>query len=580
MKYRLLVPLIALLSLVGAAACTNGERSDPTPGTASEKTVTARADDISWGSCTNDVARAAKLECGHFDVPVDHDAPDGATLDLVLARQKATGPDEERIGSLLLNPGGPGGSGIEFLAAAASVFPAELTQRFDLVSFDPRGVGESSPVRCLTDDEKAQRLEGPLTPDDESQIAEALAEQRSDRDACETNAAELITHMSTADVAADLDRIRGALGDEKLSYVGFSYGTAIGAVYATMFPEHTRALVLDGSVDPAGTVRDRMLAQARGFEQTLASFTTECDAAPACVLAPDSRSRIDRVRKDLTSRPVTAESSFGSREMGVDQFDLAFATGLYDTDTWGLLAQAVDDIDDGGAETLFLLMDRQTGRNEDGSFDNSSDAQVMVNCADQDDRPGPAEAVEIARDIESQVPTFGSAIGWGALNCIDWPKASNPLPSISGDGAGPILVIGTKGDPATPYEWSEAMADALSSATLLTYEGDGHTAFLRGGDCVNDAVSRFLIDLDEPPAGTTCPAHDDAASFEGLATQIIDQMVDGGIPRDSAECIINAAIDDVGEARFTAMVLRNDAEELTQLIMAKTLSCVTIKGSG
>lgn len=580
MKFRPFVPLIALLVLVTAAGCGTDLTSDPQAGEGSHRTGTDDSGEIAWGSCTNEVARAANLECGHLTVPVDPAEPDGDSLDLALARQKATGPSDERIGSLLMNPGGPGGSGIEFLASAAAVFPAELSQRFDLVSFDPRGVGESSPVRCVSDEVKAEQLEGDLIPRDDAEVAEALDEQRSNREACATNAPDMITHMSTADVAADLDRIRGALGDEKLTYVGFSYGTAIGAVYATMFPERTRALVLDGSVDPTGTVHDTTLAQARGFEHTLEGFTTTCDATPACALSPDSKSRIDQVRRQLQKHPVTVDSSFGSREMGVDQFDLAFATGLYDTDTWGMLARAVDDIDDGGAETLFVLMDRQTGRNEDGSFDNSSDAQTMVNCADQDDRPDAAQAVDMARDIEAQVPTFGSAVGWAVVNCIDWPKASNPPPDISGEGAGPILVIGTKGDPATPYEWSEAMTAALSSATLLTYEGDGHTAFLRGGDCVNDAVTRFLVDLTQPATGTSCPAQNDVASFESLSTQVVTQMVEGGIPRDAAECIINSAIEDVGETKFTMMVLRNDTEELTQLIMAKTLSCVTIKGSG
>lgn len=578
MRSRLLLPLIALAVLVTASGCTTGRDVDgaSTPGTDTTAVVSGEVD---WGSCTNAIARATNLECGRLAVPIDHDRPDGDSLDLMLARQRATGPAEERIGSLLLNPGGPGGSGIEFLAAATAVFPVELTQRFDLVSFDPRGVGESSPVRCLSDEEKEEQLEGSLVPADDEEVAEALEEQRTVREACSLNAPDLIRHMSTADVATDLDLIRGALGDDELTYVGFSYGTAIGAVYATMFPKRTRALVLDGSIDPVGDVHDTMLAQARGFETTLENFISKCDAASDCALAPDSRAGIDKVRERLTRRPVDVETSSGPRRMGVDQFDVALATGLYDTDTWGLLADAVANISEGGAETLFVLLDRQTGRNEDGSFDNSSDAQAMVNCADQEDRPDATEAVEIAHDIVSQVPTFGAAIGWGALNCIDWPEASNPRPEISADGAGPILVIGTKGDPATPYEWSVAMADALTSATLLTYEGDGHTAFLRGGSCIDDAVTRFLIDLEEPSPGTNCPARGGTTSFEGLATQIVTQMVEGGIPREAAQCIVDSAIDEVGETRFTSMILRNDTEELTQLIMAKTLSCVAIKGS-
>lgn len=578
MKSRLLAPLVAVLVLTTGTGCTIRFKSDSS---ASETSTTAvHEGDIDWGGCTNELAQMAELQCGHLSVPIDNDDPDSGTVDLVLARQPATGPAEERIGSLVLNPGGPGGSGIEFLASAASVFPPELTQRFDLVSFDPRGVGESSPVRCLSDEEKDEQLEGALIPTNDAEIADAIDEQHSTLESCSTNAPTMITHMSTADVATDLDHIRAALGDEKLTYVGFSYGTAIGAVYATMFPDRTRALVLDGSVDPVNSAHDNTLAQARSFETILDNFTTECDAAPACALAPGSRNKIERVRKDLTKRPVKVESSTGTREMGVDQFDVALATGLYDTDSWGLLAQAIADIDGDGAATLFLLMDRQTGRNDDGSFDNSSDAQLMVNCADQTERPDADQAVEMAEQIAGEVPTFGAAVGWSVLSCVGWPEASNPVPEITGEGAGPILVVGTVGDPATPYAWSQAMADTLPTATLLTYEGDGHTAFLRGGDCINDAVSRFLIDLEEPAAGTSCPAQNDAASFESLTTQIIDQMVAAGIPDDAARCIVEAAIADVGDAEFTRMIMRNDAQALSQLIMAKTLSCVTIKGGG
>lgn len=583
MRTRLSIALLFLAFLVAAAGCTTGDDTATTGTSDRDGPVSeASSDDngIVWGTCTDQLARMANLECGVVEVPIDHDDPGGGSIDLALIRQRATGSEDERIGSLLLNPGGPGGSGIEFLSSTASVFPEELSRRFDLVSFDPRGVGESSPVRCISDETKSQNLEGDLTPRDDAQVAQALDEQRAILESCSTHAADLITHMSTADVASDLDAIRAALGDEKLTYMGFSYGTAIGAVYATMFPDRTRALVLDGSVDPDGSIRDDAVAQARGFETALENFTEECDAAPACALAPRSRTRIERVRRELSRRPVVVEESWGTREMGLDQFDLALATGLYDTTSWGLLARAVADIHDDGAEMLFLLLDRQTGRKGDGSFDNSADAQTLVNCADLTERPEAVEAVEIARSVAAEVPVFGDTVGWSAITCIGWPEPANPTPRITGEGAGPILVVGTKGDPATPYEWAEEMADTLPSASLLTYEGNGHTAFLTAGECVDDIVSRFLIDLREPSADATCPAGDVASSFEGLSTRVVEEMVNGGIPREVAQCIVDAAIDDVGESAFSRMILRNEAEELSQLIMAKTLSCVTVRGSG
>ncbi len=581
LRSRGAVVLVAL-GLI-ASGCTKGdnpvvrpvtktsERSESSSGTAGS------VGGLAWGSCENRLARAANLECGRLAVPLDPSKPDGETTELVVARQNATGERSKRIGSLVLNPGGPGGSGIEFLAAAAQAFPPELVERFDLVSFDPRGVGESSPVKCLTDEQKAESLDGDLSPSTESEIDEVFKEQKEFLDGCKNNSSKLLEHMSTADVAADLDRIREALGDEKLTYAGFSYGTAIGAVYATLFPENTRALLLDGSVSPNASDAEMMLTQVKSFESVLAEFETACDASPLCVIGPDSASAIAKVRADLSASPVKVKSDFGTRTMGVDQFDLALATGLYDTSLWGVLAGAIAGLRTGGADSLFALMDQQTGRQADGSFNNSADAQTMVNCSDSSERPTRDEAAALAQQITLEAPTFGPAFGWAAASCIGWPKPENPVPTITGAGSAPILVVGTKGDPATPYSWSVAMADVLESATLLTYEGAGHTAFMKAGACIDNAVVGYLADLKMPAAGTSCPAAKDAISFENLSDQVISMMVKGGLTEDIARCIVKAAIDDIGEPEFNKLVLGQDSEAITQLIMAKTLSCVQTK---
>ena len=201
-------------------------------------------------------------------------------------------------------------------------------------------------------------------------------------DGCLEDATGLVEHMSTADVAADLDELREALGDEQLTYLGFSYGTAIGAVYATLFPERSRALVLDGATDPDATVEESTLTQAQGFERTLASFVEACDADSGCALGPDAAASLESTRASLAERPVEVDGEGGVRVMGPDLFDFALATALYDTTLWGTTAEAIASIRDGGAAVLFTLVDRQVGREPDGSFDNSSDAQTMVNCAD------------------------------------------------------------------------------------------------------------------------------------------------------------------------------------------------------
>lgn len=520
----------------------------------------------------------ARLQCGTLQVPLDPTAPSGDTIDLAVARSASTGSDDERIGSLVLNPGGPGGSGIDFLANAAASFPEDVTDRFDLVSFDPRGVGESTPVRCLDDAAKDEQLSGDLTPDTPAEVQQALDDQAELLDGCRTNSGDLIAHMSTADVAADVDRLREALGDDQLSYVGWSYGTSIGSVYATLYPDKVRALVLDGSVSPTDSNESQLITQAQGFERTLASFVAACDEDPDCAIGPDAAAAIDDARTRLERSPILVEGSAGRRSLGPDLFDLGLATALYDTTMWGTVATAIAELDDGGAATLLTLVDRQTGRQSDGSFDNSSDAQTMVSCADAPERPSADDALAAAQRITAAAPRFGGVTAAGAYGCLDWPIAANPLPPISGSGARPILVVGTVGDPATPYEWSEQMAAALSSAVLLTYEGDGHTAFLRAGPCIDDAVAAYLTDLTTPTPGTRCPANSSSAGFTSLRDEVVTQFQGAGIPKKVANCVVDGLIEELGESGFNELVLSGDQKQLGRLVTAQAVRCAAVGG--
>lgn len=562
-----------LLVVVVAAACAGGGRAEASL-RSPERPDGGAASGLAWGGCVAQVASMSGLECATLRVPVDHDDPDGDTLELAVARSVATGDEDERIGSLVLNPGGPGASGIEWLAGAATIIPPALSDRFDLVSFDPRGVGESAPVRCLDDATKAEQLEGELAPDRADGVERAVEEQTELLDACRANASELIEHMSTADVAADLDDLREALGDEQLTYVGFSYGTTIGATYATLHPERTRAMVLDGAVSPRADVADEAAAQAAGFERTFESFTAACDGDPACPLAPDSAATIDEVRASLEAEPVDVGEGDDLRQLGPDQFDYGLASALYDTMLWPTTANAIDQLREGGAETLFTLMDRQTGRQPDGTFDNSVDARTMVNCADRSDRPTRDEAIETARSVTEASPRFGPLVGWSALSCVDWPDAANPVPVPDADGAPPIVVIGTVGDPATPYEWSEEMAAALTSGVLVTYEGDGHTAMLRGVECIETIAVAYLVDLEEPPAGSSCEAQTSQVDFgTDLRDELVEQFLDQGLDRELAECVLDGLVDELGPARFEALVLSNDVEEFSRLVASVAISC-------
>jgi pimeloyl-ACP methyl ester carboxylesterase len=571
------LPFVVLLLLALLAGCSQGSttvsRQSPERGTSDAGSATDDGD-LRWGTCEDQAAIVANLQCATLEVPLDPADPSGEQIELALARKQASGPAEERIGSLVFNPGGPGGSGIEFLAAAsATLMPEELADRFDLVSFDPRGVGASSPVRCIDDATKDEQLTGDLSPDTEEELQRAIEDSLEFVEGCRTNAPELLEHMSTADVAADLDRIRAAVGDEQLSYVGFSYGTSIGSVYASLFPERVRALVLDGSVSPDATPEEEAIAQGRGFERTLRSFVEHCNADPECALAPDAAGALDRIRAELEQDPVEVEDPRGVRTMGPDLFELAVSSALYDTTVWGTAARAIADVRGGGAELLFALADRQIGRQPDGSYDNAVDARSMVNCADQEERPTVEEGRAAADRITAALPELGERFAWGLLSCLEWPEAANPLPEISAEGTPPILVVGTLGDPATPYEWSEEMTAALGSARLLTYEGDGHTAFLRGGPCVDDAVTAYLIDGTLPAEGTRCPAQEESVSFAGLRDEIVSQFVDVGLPQQVAECVVDGAIAEVGEVEFDRMVLTEDVDELQRIVQDHSVRC-------
>ncbi len=573
---------LAVLLLVALTGCFPSEQDSSSAAKQSSErdrsatSTTGSGDgELRFGRCTDQLASLAGLDCATLAVPIDPERPDGDTLDLAVARYPSTGDADERIGSLVLNPGGPGGSGIEYLTNAASLFPTSLTDRFDLVSFDPRGVAASTPVHCVDDEVKEESLTGDLTPDDDEELQRAVDEQREFREGCESRSGAMIEHMSTADVAADLDLLRGALGDEQLSYIGFSYGTSIGAVYATLFPERVRALVLDGSVSPTAEEEAQLIAQAQGFDRTFANFVAACNADDQCAIGPDAAASIGSTRSRLESAPVVVATGSDSRELGADLFDLAIATALYDTSLWGTLASSIAEIDDGGAAALLTLVDRQTGRKPDGSFDNSSDSQAMVSCADSPERLTVQEATDSSERIAASATTFGGLTAFGTFTCLDWPIAANPLPTITAAGSAPVLVVGTVGDPATPYEWSEQMAAALDGSVLLTYEGDGHTAFLRGGSCIEEAVVDYLVDLVLPAPGTRCPAQSEEASFTPLRDEIVDQMEAAGLPASVATCVVDGIIDDLGEAAFNELILSGDQEKLARLVTAQAMRCAT-----
>lgn len=453
--------------------------------------------DLEWSDCGDG------FECAMAQAPLSWQDPESDAIELSLKRKRAAG---DKIGSLLVNPGGPGGSGIDFVESALETFGEPLKQSFDIVGFDPRGVGESTPVRCFDDARKDESLSKDFGTSDE-QLAAMADEVRAWGQACEENTGELLGHVDTQSAARDLDMLRAALGDKELNYLGYSYGTQLGAVYAGLFPERAGRLVLDGGIDTTLTADETSLGQAVGFENALRAYVTDCLAGDSCPLSGSVDDGMRQVRDVLDA---AFERPFPTSSDRVVTQTLAFygvAVTLYDQRSWQILTQALDEvINQGTGDVLLYLADFYNDRNNDGSFNtNSTEAFRAVNCLDSRSSEDVETMRSEAEKIEEAAPTVGRFFGYGGLSCTDWPFPMVEQEfDINAKGAPPILVVGTTNDPATPYVWSEGLAETLESGVLLTYEGEGHTAYGRSNDCIAGAVESYLIDGKVPEDGKTC----------------------------------------------------------------------------
>jgi pimeloyl-ACP methyl ester carboxylesterase len=445
---------------------------------------------LEWHDCDS-------WQCADFTVPLDYSNPGRGDLTLSLTRLPATDPGQ-RIGSLLLNPGGPGGSAVDYLKAVAFAIPAEIKQRFDLVAFDPRGVGASSPILCA---DNLQQLVA-LDPDPQTEEAFKAIESaiQAFADLCAQRAGDALGFYGTANVARDMDRIRQALGEDKLNYLGFSYGTSIGQIYADMFPDNFRAMVLDGNVDNSLSPDQRDLEQLLGFEAALDRFEQYCRDTSCFNQDPADaiQTLIDRTR----SAPIAAPGEDRSLTLG----DLAqgILSSLYARFQRAGLANAIKDALNGDGSRMIRLVDSYWMRRPDGSYPNLYEAYFAVSCLDQAFDRDPQHYREREAEFAAQAPVFGPWFAYSSLPCAYWHADPTPLRTPKAAGAPPILVIGNTGDPATPYKWSVAVSKQLQSAVLLTNDDEGHTAYLQGSNCVADIVNAYLLDLKVPDEGTSC----------------------------------------------------------------------------
>ena len=442
------------------------------------------------------------FQCATLTVPLDDRRPAAGTVDLALTRHRATG---RRIGSLVVNPGGPGASAVEFVQDGYTDFPRVLRERFDLVAFDPRGVGRTAPVRCLTTQGLDDYFHLDPVPDTPRERAALDAGNRALADGCQKRSGRVLPYVSTEIVAQDLDRVRQAVGDSKLTYLGYSYGTAIGASYLDQFPTRVRAMVLDGALDPTLTWDQLLAGQSRGFDVALGAFLADCERTRCAfrqAVSGDLTKAFDDLAAKVETHPLPGDAT---RTVGPDEFTLGVGAGLYSRRYgWPAIARGLAEAAKGDGGTLLALSDSYLDRTDQG-YKNVSEANFAVNCID---RPWPrtdAPYYALAEKVGKQYPRFGPAIALSGLGCAVWPVRPVGTPHrVTAAASPPVVVIGTTRDPATPYSWSVALAGQLAHGVLISHEGDGHTVYRVGAPaCVLDPVNAYLVSLTTPPA-TRC----------------------------------------------------------------------------
>jgi pimeloyl-ACP methyl ester carboxylesterase len=494
--------------LVVIAGCSPNASWRPPSGNASA------TGSIAWSSCT---AQAMKLyskfppnltaQCGTVKVPQDWGtakdgkATDGKTFDIALMRIRSTN-QHDRIGSVVMNPGGPGGSGIDYLPyLAGQVSP--LLERFDLVSFDPRGVGRSAPVECISDADLDASFGYEPDPVTDASFQGAIALSKKIADSCAAKYGPTLTDFSTEEAARDMDAIRSGLGEQKLNYLGFSYGTLLGAVYAELFGKNIRSMVLDGAVDPKQTPVESTEGQALGFERAFANFTTWCKQNTAkCPISADPRGAVVAAVDKARTAPVKGTDG---RTATAGWVFYAVVSTMYSQDSWQYLAQGISDLNKGNPRFVFLLADSYAERDDQGHYKNLFDANNAVNCVDSASYPTVDQVRALQATWRTKYPLFGAPLALGLATCSVWPAKKDPYPVGPAVGAPPIVVVGTKGDPATPYESTAKLADMLGTGTVVTWDGEGHTAYPET-PCIRKAIDSYFIDLKVPAKGLTCPA--------------------------------------------------------------------------
>lgn len=532
---RVRVAAVTVCVVLGLAGCSATSADDSDVAKAPSGLEEYYSQDLDWNDCrdqpdfssgsqkVDDLVGLDDMECAWLTVPLDYGDPSGETIQLAVARSTT----KDSRGSLVINPGGPGGSGVEAVGMIVDGAGDSLVAAFDVVGFDPRGVARSAPVDCLDDADMDAYLATDIDLSTEAGLEQARAQMDEFVTGCSELTGPVLAHVDTISAARDMDVLRAALREPTLNYLGISYGTKLGATYAQIFPDKVGRMVLDGAVDPTLTPHEEAVVQAGGFESALRAYVEDCLTTETCPLSGSVDEAmaqvadvVDQARAHPMHTPVGAEITGTDRTVtGAVAFTGIMAT-MYSQDAWPVLSQALDMaiVDQDGtllaafADSYATRCDGFTCPVDDGYYGNLQEAIVAISCADsRDDTTDPQVLAEQAQEIVAAAPTLGrffaEGVAEGLSSCTDWPTPLvGPLPSYAAEGAPPIVVIGTTNDPATPLVWAQDLAAMLSSGVLITNEGEGHGGYVDGTECLQTAVDDYLVNGKVPEDGLTCSA--------------------------------------------------------------------------
>ena len=453
---------------------------------------------LNWSTCYDN------FECTYLQVPVDYLNLKDGRFNLRVLRHKATS-QRKKIGSLVINPGGPGASGVDYAYNSEYVFGPPLLEKFDIVGFDPRGVGQSEPIRCLTNSQTDASFAADSKPDNQKELSVLVKVMRQYIARCESRTRDIL-HYSTADSARDMDLLRAALGEKKLNYLGVSYGTYMGTLYADFFPSRVGRMVLDGAISPIVSSTDQNRTQAIGFDLALNAFIADCYTRSDCVLKQPvaaARLQIISLFQKAARKPL---SSSKGRVVTESLVVLGTASALYDPATgWPQLRAAIKQSMTGAGDNFLGLADQYTQRNDDGTYgNNQSDAQFVIDCLDWKGPRSTAEMVREAKIFAAKAPVFGPYLAYSGLACQFFPKLAIVSPVIKRISTTPIIIVGTTRDPATPYSWALDLHSTILNSRLISLNGDGHTGYGHGSACVDRAVDHYFLTGLPPSQDLTC----------------------------------------------------------------------------